>query len=114
VRARTPPWRLHFTGADELRLLRPAAIDTGETPLDAAARRPYRSTSNDDEHRVGVARGQDTDGDPGTSINPDVVKDDVAYLAVGLDFASCGGLPLTTTSTGTDRVAPIRARSMCQ
>ena len=55
---------LHFAGADESLLLRPAFINAFKTPFDTARVRRYRSAADKDPNRVCVGGGGGLQGYP--------------------------------------------------
>ena len=96
------------------RLLRPALIHGLQAPLGASARGADRLAADEREDRVGVRRGQDARGDPAAPIDRDVERQRLDAFRRRRCSASRPTAPLTTISTGTCRVSPIRARSTSQ
>ena len=104
---------LQLVTLDESLLLRPALIHAFEAPFGAPSRRAHQLARNQDPDGIRVRRRQDPNASQLLrSIVASNVRSRSAPSATRRCFAT--GYPLTTRSTATSRVSPMRARSISQ
>jgi len=95
------------------RLLRPALVHSGEAPLSTLPRCANRFFVNQNKDGIAVAKNQNAHRHPTAALHRNI-KSTSWTLPSATIFLRPTGRPFTTSSTGTSRVAPMRARSICQ